>query len=186
MQPHLTQLGIDEVPQDIRAIYEDFESHMGAVPPLLKILARRPEYVQLFLSMRTADQLSSGLSEGDRMLLAAKIAALLHSPYAMQNILERNEMKPAVEERKLHAIFHNHPEPGLFSHREGLILDFAQRLQAGGTDAASWGRLHEEFSETDCLDLLMAACTQIFFATLSRGAGLTSLDQIELPEQPES
>lgn len=185
MQPFLAPLNMDEVPEDVKALYVDYEAHLGAVPPLVKILARRPSYAKLLMTLRMAEKsVGDATTIADHLLIGARIAALAHSPYSMRGILERNSMYGAVQEAKLDAIFHSRIDTDTFDERELLMLDIAERVHSGNMDQKTWDNLRELMGDTDAIDLLVIACNQQWIATMSRALGLTSGDMVDMPESP--
>lgn len=186
MHPYLPLLGLDEVPEDVRRLFEHYEAHLGAVPPLLKIMARRPAFAHLYQALRDAEQMAGEtIPIQDRLLLSSKLAALQHSPYAMQAALERNAMYGAYPASKIEAVMHNQSNPELFNEREQVLIELAQRVHTGMMDKLFFEKLSAMFSEGEILDLLLIACNQQWMASFARAVGLTSLDMIDLPEAGE-
>lgn|GEM_PF-3654503 len=185
MHPFLAPLSQDEVPEDVKALYSDYEAHLGAVPPLVKILARRPAYAQLLMSLRMAEKSASdATTTADHLLIGARIAALAHSPYSMRGIVERNSMYGALHESKLESIFHGRIDAETFDTHELLMLDIAEKVYGGSMDQKTWDHIREIMGDTDALDLMVIACNQQWIATISRALGLTSADMVDMPEGP--
>lgn len=185
MLPFLTPLGQDQVPEDVAAMYRDFETHLGGVPTLLKILARRPSYAHLLSVMRSTEQeMTERISKRQQLLIAAQMAVLEHAPYAMRGVQERNDMYSAMPPELLEAILQQRVTTDLASAQDQLLLDLATRVHRGTMDTEFWNGLAAHYSDTEILDLLVVACNQQWLASISRAVGLTSLDVPDLPDAP--
>lgn len=173
----LSQLPIDEVNEQIQEIYRSQETHNGFISPALKILARRQEYVDLYLTaFKALDRPDSAITPAERYLIMARLAVANHSPYATQQLRIWNEAVHAMSVDKFEAVLRPHEGSQIFSDREHLVMELADRVASGLIDDAFWAQLKAEFSETDLLDLIVIASVEAMFATFTRAVGLTSLD----------
>lgn len=183
MQPFIAPLNLDEVSPEIQQIYQDYETHLGIVPPLIKILARRLPFAQMVLQLRLAENaVSDTISLSDHFLIAARMAVLSHSPYAMRSAQERNEMYRAMADTKLQALLQNRVDSELFTDRELCIVDLVTKVHTGTLDQRAWQHAQTYFADTELLDLIVIACNHIWLATFSRAVGLTSSDMVNLSD----
>ncbi|HYE78122.1 MAG TPA: hypothetical protein VEI97_09055 [bacterium] len=184
--PRLSQLSIDEVNEAVRGLYQSQEEHVGFISPVLKMLARRPEYVDLYrAALRAMEAEGSTVTATERYLIMARLAMANHSPYAAQQVRTWNATTGAMPAEKLEAALRTSDGNPVFTERERLVLELGDRIASGVLDDAFWAGLHEEFSDAELLDLLVIASVEGMFATFTRAVGLTSLDMPDFQE-PET
>ncbi|MEO7995752.1 MAG: hypothetical protein ABI743_15250 [bacterium] len=179
MPAHISALSLDEVNDRIRALYGEQTEHDGIVSPMLKIIARRPEFVgayQAAFRARSAVNWPDPAEHGLPFLMSLKSASNDHSPYAVQWLRQDNENNPRITAAQFDAALRPHKDSPLFSEAEHLVLDFADAIATSLVDEALWTRLREAFSEAEIVDLVVVASIEAFFATFTKTVGLTSLD----------
>jgi len=175
-QPRIPMLERDQVPPEIRALYDALLQQRGVVPNMFKTVANAPALAVGFAAF-LKPLLSDGALPGwYKELVATRMSVLLGSYYAVTAHSLSAKLKGATEEHisAIKADFENGP----FTEQEKMGLRCADRLHhsAREIDDVFYAKLKNVYSDQQILELIATAAAFEFFPRF--------VDALRIPTTP--
>lgn len=154
----------------VRLGFEDMIERMGEVTENLRILARKPVYVDLVRAISEAIDAPTDIDPVLKRLVELKVARLTGCEYSI-DLLEGRLLAAGVSEARLHELDF-HEDSSLFDHRERLALRFAESMVLDAVDDSLFAAAKREFTITELLEILVTTSLESFYCLVNRTLGL--------------
>lgn len=154
----------------VRAAFEEMSARLGAVTDNLRVLAHKPQYVDLIRAVSEAIDAPTEIDRTLKQLVELKVARLHGCEYSI-DLMEGCLLEGGVESDRLHELdFHR--DSTLFEEREKLALTFAEKMVLDAVDDELFGEVRRSFSLEQTLELVVTVALESFYALVNRTLGL--------------
>ncbi len=160
--------------QDERVLagFQDMIQRMGEVTENLRVLAHKPEYVDLIRAVSAAIEAPTEIDPVLEQLVQLKVARLTGCEYSI-DLMEGCLLEKGVSEAKIHELDF-YEESSLFDDRETLGLRLAEQMVLDAVDDELFDAVRREFMVVEALELVVTVCLESFYCLLNRTLGLKS------------
>jgi alkylhydroperoxidase family enzyme len=142
----------------------------GVVDENLRILAHKPEYVDLMHAVSQAIEAPTEMDPALKQMVELKVARLHGCEYSI-DLLEGFLLKSGVREDELHELdFHR--GSSLFDERRKLALTFAEKMVLDAVDDELFGVVRRTFGLQQTLELIVTVAIESFYSLVNRTLGL--------------
>jgi alkylhydroperoxidase family enzyme len=161
---------LDIVDERVRKGFDDMARRMGEVTENLRILAHKPLYVELIRSVSNTIDAPTVIEAELKQMVELKTARLTGCEYSV-DLLEGDLLKKGVGEAKLRELDF-FKESTLFSDREKIALEFAERMVLDAVDDTLFHETRRTFTIEEMLELVMTIALESFYCLVNRTLGL--------------
>lgn len=136
----------------------------------LRILAHKPEYVDLIRAISQAIEAPTEIDVVLKQMVELKVARLHGCEYSI-DLLEAFLLKKGVGEDELHELdFHR--DSSLFDDRTKLALTFAEKMILDAVDDELFDVVRRTFGLQQTLELIVTVGLESFYSLVNRTLGL--------------
>jgi len=154
----------------VRAAFEEMSARMGEVTENLRVLAHKPEYVDLIRAVSEAIDAPTEIDSVLKQMVELKVARLHGCEYSV-DLMEACLLENGVGENELHELdFHR--DSNLFDDRRKLALTFAEKMVLDSVDDELFGEVRRTFTLQETLELVVTVALESFYALVNRTLGL--------------
>ncbi|HEY7472706.1 MAG TPA: carboxymuconolactone decarboxylase family protein [Gemmatimonadota bacterium] len=148
----------------------DLEEGEAAGHENLRILAHKPEYVDLLHAISQAIEAPTEIEAVLKQMVELKVARLQGCEYSI-DLLEAFLLKNGVGEDELHELdFHR--DSSLFEDRSKLALTFAEKMILDAVDDELFDVVRKTFGLQQTLELIVTVALESFYSLVNRTLGL--------------
>jgi AhpD family alkylhydroperoxidase len=148
----------------------DLEEGEGAGDENLRILAHKPEYVDLVRAISKAIEAPTEIDPVLKQIVELKVARLHGCEYSI-DLLEAFLLKAGVGKDELHELdFHR--DSSLFEDRTKLALTFAEKMILDAVDDEQFDVVRRTFGLQQTLELIVTVAIESFYSLVNRTLGL--------------
>jgi len=162
-QPRIPLLDRDQVPPELRSLYDTLLSQRGVVPNMFKTVANVPGLALGFAALLKPLLSDGALSGLYKELIATRMSVLCGSDYATAGHVTSAKQKGATDAQI--AAVKSDFESGPFSDPEKLGLRCADKLHRSGRelDDEFYAKLKNVFTDQQLVELVATASVFEFF-----------------------
>jgi len=154
----------------VRAGFEEMSERLGEVPRNLRVLAHKPEYVDLIRAVSEAIDAPTEIDQVLKQMIELKVARLHGCEYSV-DLMEGCLLKNGVDADQLHELdFHR--DSRLFDDRSKLALTFAEKMVLDAVDDELFESVRQSFTLPETLELVVTVALESFYALVNRTLGL--------------
>jgi AhpD family alkylhydroperoxidase len=150
--------------------FEDMTRRMGAITENLSILAHKPVYVGLIISVSEAIDAETEIDPVLKQLVELKVARLNGCEYSV-DLLEGCLIRRGVTEAKLHELDF-YEDSSLYDERERLALQLAEQMVLDSVGDTLFHQIRQSFSIIETLELVVSVALENFYSLVNRTLGL--------------
>lgn len=161
---------VDIEDERVRKGFDDMTRRMGEVTENLRILAHKPLYVELISSVSNTIDAPTEIEAELKQMVELKTARLTGCEYSV-DLLEGCLLQKGVGEAKLRELDF-FEESTLFSEREKIALEFAERMVLDAVDDTLFHETRRTFTIQEMLELVMTIALESFYCLVNRTLGL--------------
>lgn len=165
--------GVDPAEVDderVRAAFDEMSARLGEVTENLRVLAHKPEYVDLIGAVSEAIDAPTEIDRVLKQMVELKVARLHGCEYSI-DLMEGCLLESGVGSDALHELdFHR--DSSLFDDRSKLALTFAEKMILDAVDDELFHVVRQTFSLQETLELIVTVALESFYALVNRTLGL--------------